>query len=92
LLKSWLFSNHFMEQPHLPKITNIKWITLVGLQGLAWCQLFCCRSIGGWGHRRSRLCRKSVAKASGCWAWQMSSLMFSLDLCLVIWLVHYENR
>lgn len=24
LLKSWLFSNHFMEQPHLPKITNIK--------------------------------------------------------------------
>lgn len=46
LLKSWLFSNSFIEQPHLSKITNItKWITLVGLQGLAWRQLF---AVGQW--------------------------------------------
>lgn len=71
LQKSQLFSNPFMEQLHLSKITNIiKWITRVGLQDLAWRQLFCCRSTGEWGHRRSKLHGKLVAKASGCLALQ----------------------
>ena len=49
-LLTWFFSNSFKEQPlsqrlHLSKITNVKWVTLVSLQGLAWYQLGCCRSV-----------------------------------------------
>lgn len=56
-----------MMQPHLLEITNIiKWITLVGLQGLAWCLLFCCRSTGEW-RLRGLSWTESQGKGPLCW-------------------------
>ena len=70
-LLTWFFSNSFKEQPlfqrlHLSKITNVQWVTLVGLQGLAWYQLGGCRSMQ---RAVTEVHATREAQASRLWTW-----------------------